>query len=370
MDEQTHAHASSGHESGTGSEANERRQFLKAVVTAVAGVSLAAGTTLDAAVKGAPATGVVTSQTQAALDEQLAAYLNAAKTGVAALQSFFAPDADFRGGAGIARGWAAIVADQASTTPETSLTLRGQGEVSSVKWLAADTALVDGVYPLATGRGWFTEVWSLVGGKFQVRSARLRGGASSGSYAAIGRLTPSTVGSLPSDTQTREEGELRTQFSSFRSAFNGGNVDGVMSLTSGTTDAIPVFSFLQGRAQVMSGSAAVATKSSQMLGVVPVVDVSTSTASPTPSPSALPTAMPNAALGAVADPSKRAVFLSGEAKVIRFLSPTLAIVDGTAEIGNIPLAHGFAPSQMRGVYSNVWSKADGQWKGEAARPWF
>jgi hypothetical protein len=368
MDEQTRPSSSESYEGGAAHDGSERRQFLKAVVTAVAGVSLATGASIEAAVRGAGATGLVTSQTQAGLDAQLAAYLEAAKGGVSAVQSFFAADADFRGGAGIARGWAAIVADQASATPETLLTLRGQGEVSSVKWLASDTALVDGVYPLTSGRGWFTEIWSLVGGKFQIRSARLRGGAASGSYAAVSRLTPTTVGSLPSDTQSAEEAELRTQFSTFRSSFNGGSVEGVMSLTSGTTDAIPVFSFLQGRAQVMAGSAAVATKSAQMLGSVSVVDASTSTASP--SPTASPTAMPSAALGAIADPSKRAVFLSGEAKVIRFLSPTLAVIDGTAEIGNIPLAHGFAPSQMRGVYSNVWSKADGRWKGESARPWF
>ncbi len=368
MDQQTRP-SSSEPEGGPSHDAqdnNERRQFLKAMVTAVAGVSLASAATLEADMKDEPVPALVTTATQAALDEQLAAYLAAATDGVTAVQSFFAPDADFRGGAGIATGWSAILADQASTTPETSLTRRGQGEVSSIKWLAPDTALVDGVYPLSPGRGWFSEVWSLVDGKFQIRSARLRGGASSGSYAAISRLTPSTTGSLPIATQKVEETAMRAQFGAFRSAFNGGSVNGVMALTSDTTDAIPVFSFLQGRAQVMAGAAAMQTKSSQMLGVVPVVDASTSTTIPSPAP----TALPSAALDAVADPSKRAVFLSGEAKVIRFLSATLAIVDGTAEIGNIPLAHGFAPSQMRGVYSNIWSKADGTWKGEAARPWF
>jgi len=68
--------------------------------------------------------------------------------------------------------------------------------------------------------------------------------------------------------------------------------------------------------------------------------------------------------------AQRATVTGGESKRIRFLSPTVAVVDGTEEISSIPRAHGFSPRELRGVYTTVWVKNGEEWEGQAARAWF
>lgn len=336
----------------TAGENPERRQFLKAVVTAAAGLTIAAtGTGAEAAGKQDAASSVG-ADAQNALIERLKAFGNGAKSGDSAgLRGYFDKSADFRGAGGIARGWDQISAADQRATPDATLRQRGAAEVVSIKWLAPKVALVDAVFETERGRGWFTEIWDGGSGTFMIRSLRLRAGRTEASFKELSALKTATV---DGESLGAEDGALRARFKEFRAAFNAGDVKGVMALTTPTTDALPVFSFLGGRTQAMPDAGAVEAKTEAMLGVVPVTD--------------------SMAAGARSSVDlaerKRAVFLAGEPKVVRFLSPTLAIVDGTAQIGNIPMAHGFAPREMQGVYSVVWTKHNGEWKGEAARPWF
>jgi ketosteroid isomerase-like protein len=336
-------------------EHSERRQFLKTVVTAAAGLTIAAaGTGAEAAGKDAATS--IGGDVQDALVGRLKAFAAAAKgTDAASLRGYFDKSADFRGAGGIARGWDEIAAADQRSAPDASLRQRGAAEVISIKWLAPKVALVDAVFETERGRGWFTEIWDGNGGTFVIRSSRMRAGRTDASFKELSTLTSRTIdGDIPSAVQGTEEAALRARFKEFRAAFNAGDVKGVMALTTPTTDALPVFGFLGGRSQSMPNAGAVETKSEQMLGVVPVTDSMTAGAH-----SSVDLAE-----------RKRAIFLAGEPKVVRFLSPTLAIVDGTAQIGNIPMAHGFAPREMQGVYSVIWTKHNGEWKGEAARPWF
>ncbi len=347
----------------TTAENSERRQFLKTVVTAAAGLTIAgaAGPAAAAGKGAAEATGqdaaiTVGADVQGALIERLEAFGAAAKTGDAAsLKSFFDEQADFRGAGGIVRGWDQIAAAERRSSADASLRQRGAAEITAIKWLAPQVALVDSVFETEGGRGWFTEIWDASGGSFVIRTLRVRSGRIDASFQELSALASTTIdGDISATVQSAEDEALRARFKEFRAAFNSGNVKGVMALTTPTTDALPVFSFLGGRTQAMPGASAVEAKAEAMLGVVPVTD------------SAAAGVRSAAELGQ----RKQAIFLAGEPKVVRFLSPTLAVVDGTAQIGNIPMAHGFAPREMQGVYSVVWTKYNGEWKGEAARPWF
>jgi uncharacterized protein (TIGR02246 family) len=53
---------------------------------------------------------------------------------------------------------------------------------------------------------------------------------------------------------------------------------------------------------------------------------------------------------------------------IRFLEPTIAIVDGTFEISGITGADGAAAPPLKGLYSNLVEKEGGDWLFEAVRP--
>lgn len=254
--------------------------------------------------------------------------------------AYFAPNADFRSSKGIVRG-----ADKIAAAADETLWLRSSADVLSIKWLSKDMALVDSVAETDKGRGWFTEIWDSSGGKDPViRAARSRVGTSGDAYKAINALSPETIADeVRPAVAKKEEAELRRRFKTFRTAFNKGDTKTLVDLCSKTVDAIPVFGFLDGRAQIMQGRAAVGSKADRMFGA----DVSN------PNPT-----------------RQGASFIGGEPKVLRFLSSTVVVVDGTAEISNIPSAHGYAPKEMKGVYSNVWRKSGGQWRCEGARAWF
>jgi ketosteroid isomerase-like protein len=143
-----------------------------------------------------------------------------------------------------------------------------------------------------------------------------------------------------------EEKALRQNFKRWRAAFNKGDGKALMAMFTPKCDAIPVFSFLDGRAQILNGRTAVGDKAERMN---PGAAVSN------PNPNAR---------------NAGAALVDGEPKVVRFLSPTLAVVDGTAHISGIPNAHGFAPSEMKGVYMDVWRKVGGNWQIESSRAWF
>lgn len=256
------------------------------------------------------------------------------------IATYFAPNADFRSSKGIVRG-----ADKITAAADDMLRLRASADVLSIKWLSTDMAMVDSVAEAEKGRGWFTEIIRKGDGKnYLIDALRIRVGTSDNAYKAISALTPETIaGEVSLEVVKKEEAELRKRFKTFRAAFNKGDTKTLLELCATTVDAIPVFGFLDGRSQIMQGRAAVGAKADRMFGA----DVSN------PNPT-----------------RQGASFIGGETKVLRFLSPTVVVVDGTAEISNIPSAHGFAPKEMRGVYSNVWRKSGGQWRCEGARAWF
>jgi ketosteroid isomerase-like protein len=284
-----------------------------------------------------------TDRENLALGEQLGAFRIALKSkDLRTVAPFFADRADFGSVRGIMRGW-----DEIAATSGELLSLRESADVVSSKWLSKEIALVDGVFDTGEGRGWFTEIWHKSDGKnYLISLSRSRVGSPSASFDAFSRLSPHTI---PNDDlgsiQQEEEEELRKQFKAFRTAINNGDSKGVAALFTPDCDAIVAFSFLQGRAQILNGRTAVGDKADRM------------------NPGAL-----------VSNPatleSQGANFVGGEPKVIRFLSPTVAVVDGTAEIAGIPRAHGFSPKEMTGVYTDVWHKSDGQWLIAGSRPWF
>jgi ketosteroid isomerase-like protein len=260
--------------------------------------------------------------------------------------TFFAPDADFRGEGDFVRSAGAISADASD-----AVRARESGDVISMRWLTGTIALVDGTFDTDEGKGWFTEIWDKNGdpnrrGDYVVRTERIRVGPPVTSFQSLNRMNRGTVGDNVSAAVRRdEEAALRARFTEFRNNFNQGNAEAVAGMFTTKADAMPTFSFLEGRAQILNGQTALAAKAERM------------------NPGAL-----------VSNPAMRqgagAAFVGGEPKVIRFLSPTLAVVDGTAEINNIPRAHGFAPREMRGVYTDVWRKVRGRWMIEGTRPWF
>jgi hypothetical protein len=330
---------------------DSRRDFIKTVVSAAAGLTLAAAAAGSEAHAAPAASGaaVVSTGAQNSLAHHLEAFRSALQSNdLGTVASYFAPNADYRSTQGLVRGSGEITA-----SVDDALQLRGTADITSIKWISKETALVDGVFAAGKARGWFTEIWdsNSNGGKdFIIRASRIRVGPSDGAFNALSQLSPSTISDgVPDDVVQREEAEIRGHFKSFRAAFNGGDTKGVTSLLTRTADANPVFSFLDGRAQVMNGTVEMETKAANMTAPF----------------------NPGDGTGSGGERKVRgALYLAGEPKVLRFLSPTVVFVDGTAEISNIPLAHGFAPKEMKGVYSTLWTKTDTGWLCEAARPWF
>jgi hypothetical protein len=279
--------------------------------------------------------------------ESLQRRLREFTTGLATLDRgdvprFYAQDADYRGSGGV------LFADaDVRRALQRDLSRRAAAESVAIRRITADFTLVDSVFEDDGTRGWFTEVWSAGDQDAQVVSTRTRFGTPGEAFKALSELEPQAIaGRVDQDTADAEFAELQTRFKAFRTAFNSGESANVMALFSADSDAIVAFSFLNGRAQILDGQEAMATKSERMMGEA----VSN------------PAAEGLSRLGAV--------FVGGQPKTVRFLSKDVAVVDGTAEIAGIPPAHGFSPRSMTGVYTNVWSKAEGDWKCVGARPWF
>ena len=253
---------------------------------------------------------------------------------------FFDANVDFRSPRGIVRGW-----EEISKTAGEWLLMRASAETVLAKPLPDNMVLVDSVFETEKGiRNWFTEIWHKTEKDHQIVSFRVRVGTSTASFEGLSKLSPKTVSDAVSiEVQNKEAEALRSNFKNFRAAFNKGDTKGVVALCTHSCDAIPVFSFLQGRSQILQGQGAMGGKGDRMFGQ----DVINP------------------------DPNRQgAAYVGGEPKVLRFLSGHVAVVDGTAEITNIPSAHGFAPRELKGVYSTVWVKTGGNWLAEGARAWF
>jgi hypothetical protein len=288
------------------------------------------------------------STTAAGNEETFQQRLEDFKTGLATLDrervpEFYADDVDYRGSGGVLFANAEV-----TRALRRDLSRRASSEVVAMRRINRDFALVDSVFDDEGARGWFTEVWAGSGDdQTRIVSTRTRYGTPEDAFGALSELTPQAVaGRVDEDTANAEFNELQTRFRAFRTAFNSGDSAAVMSLFSDDSNAIVAFSFLNGRAQILDGQDAMATKSERMMGE----------AVSNPDPSRF------SRLGAV--------FVGGQPKTVRFLAKDLAVVDGTAEIAGIPAAHGFSPSAMTGVYTNFWSKAGGEWQCVGARPWF
>lgn len=283
-----------------------------------------------------------TATETAALVKQLKAFRNAARKKTAkSLERFYTDNTDFRGTKGFAQGFQKT----ATSTGSAGFKLRSSAETAHVKWLADGVALVDSVTDSGNQRSWFTELWQKQDGKYQIRSSRLRSGNSNRAYSALNRLKSAVQAEgLQGAVASREERKLRKNFKAFRQAFNKGDGKKMLALWSPDCDAVPVFSFLNGRAQVLNGRMAVGAKADRMN---PGATVSN----------------PDPARGGAA-------IVAGEPKVVRFLTPKLAVVDGTADINGIPAAHGFAPKRMKGVYTDFWRKVGNNWLIESSRAWF
>jgi hypothetical protein len=260
----------------------------------------------------------------------------------AATSSHLADDVDFLASSGFVRGPAAV-----SEAAADALRLRAGAQEVATKWLSDDIAIVDSVADTGTTRNWFTEVWQKGQDKqdaYAIRVSRARVGTPEKSYSTLNAAIPQTLtATVATDAPDSEGQALRGQFKAFRTAFNNGDLKGVTALFSKTVDAIAVFSFLDGRAQILTGGG-VAAKQGRLMGQDVI----------NPAPDAI----------------AGAKIVSGEPKAIRFLSPTVAAVDGVGQLSGVPAAHGFAPSEMKGVYTNYWCKTGGTWLIESIRPWF
>jgi len=249
--------------------------------------------------------------------------------------NFFDASADVLTANGIIRGKTAITAAAASddVDPKFFKGLRN-GEVASVKWLSNDVALVDTVLETDNGKEWSHDVWYLKDGAqdYNIRLSRTRAGVPTPFFTALNALASDVVtDDVPSTVPLEDRETLRKSFKDFRTAWNTGDTSAMGELWENDADGIAVFGFLQGRAQIGTGRAAAKEKMARM---------------------------------------SASTFVAGEPKVIRFLSPTLAAVDGTAEIKGIPAAHGFAPKEMKGVYTDFWRKSGGRWQLASTRPNF
>jgi hypothetical protein len=225
--------------------------------------------------------------------------------------------------------------------------LRKTAEVISMTWLDKDIVLVDSVAEdERRHRIWFSEIWRRGElrdySQAKVTSMRIRHGSPDKHFESLSRARQRFVSTA--GTRRDDEEALRAQFKAFRTAFNNSDSKGVVALFTAQCDAIPVFSFLNGRAQIIKGRAAVGAKANRMGPPDRNID---------------------------SDPqAKGASFVTGEPKLIRFMSDTVAVVDGTAEIGNIPKGHGFAPADMTGVYTDMWKKSSAGWRMQGSRAWF
>src|ERR1039458_10309780 len=281
----------------------------------------------------------------AEVEERLGALRAEWRTGdLSRAAHFFDANVDFRSPRGIVRGW-----EEISKTAGEWLLMRATAETVSAKPLPDNMALVDSVFETEKGiRNWFTEILHKTDKDYQIVSFRVRVGTSTASFEGLSKLSPQTVSdAVPVAVQNKEAEALRSNFKNFRAAFNKGDTKGVVALCTHSCDAIPVFSFLQGRAQILTGQPGIEAKGNRMFGV----DVAQEVSNPNPN-------------------RQGAAYLGGEPKVLRFLSGHVAVVDGTAEITNIPSAHGFAPRELKGVYSTVWVKTSGNWLAEGAGAWF
>lgn len=267
-------------------------------------------------------------------------------------QEFFSPDADYRGSGAIVRGRENVIAEI-----DADLGRRAAATVVSTRQIGEFT-LVDSAFDSADGRGWFTELWGpgASASELTIASSRMRFGQTDQAFTALSATTPNVIGAgVNDDVVQQASADLQSQFKEFRSAFNSGNSQGVTALFTENSDAIVAFSFLQGRAQILSGPSELTAKAERM---------TTGTAVATAFTARRP---------ATADPTSKALgalFVGGQPKTVRFLSENVAVVDGTAEIAGIPRAHGFSPSEMSGVYTNFWSKSGNAWLCAATRPWF
>jgi hypothetical protein len=257
---------------------------------------------------------------------------------------FVARNADARVGFGIARLRVAVEAVSSSLFP------RNTADITSIKWLSRRrlgiTALVDSVFEAEDGRGWVTEIWVKRRDKYQLAVSRLRVGSVKPAYEALRQTRPRVESDrLRRDIVARESAALKGQFAAFRQAYNSGDHKAVTNLFAEGADAIPVFSFLQGRAQILGNKPAIGEKAERMTSGALVS---------------------NPARGAV----EASQITGGEPKVVRFLNSRLAVVDGTATIGGIPQAHGYAPKELTGVYTDIWGKVGAEWKMSGSRAWF
>jgi|GEM_PF-6243473 len=316
-----------------------RRNFL--VGAGLAGTAVAAGLAGGTTTAEAQAPTVSPAE-EAALKRQLEQFRTALSSGNRASVGRFLPKADFLSEQGVVRG-----AEQVSAVAP--LRLRSQADTTSIKWLSGDFALVDNVAEQNDNRSWFTEIWHKTGGEdFAISVSRARIGAPTTAFEALSRAAVSTGGDdVPASVSSAETPELQKQFKAFRAAFNEGNQQAMLALFTPDCDAHVVFSFIQGRAQVLSGHGGVGAKAQRMAASAVTNPVRARTA------------------------QRAGAVIAGEPKHVRFLSPTLAVVDGTAEISGIPAAHEFSPREMNGVYTDVWSKsAGGSWQIISTRPWF
>jgi ketosteroid isomerase-like protein len=261
------------------------------------------------------------------------------------VNAFVAKDVDVMSAEGFEVG-----EDRARSHIKSMSKARTRAETVGMRFVSKTTAIVDLVFDDDDGRGWISEVWSREdGATHSIRAVRSRYASPKRAFETLnnsGQSFKSDV--LRDDALEEEKRAIQKQFKRFRAAFNEGDSEEMVALWEKDANAIVAFSFLGGRAQFLEGQAAMGDKADRM------------------------------SLGAmVSNPADRAarrgggaVMVSGEPKSIRFLSKTLAVVDGTAEIGNIPAAHGFTPKEMTGVYTDFWSKSSGTWKLTATRPWF
>jgi hypothetical protein len=227
------------------------------------------------------------------------------------------------------------------------------GEVTSVRQLTSDIAIVDGFIPGDNGdkkslKGWFSEVWKNYDGEFLIATSRNRVGSAAKLFSNLQEapLRRASEG-ITEKAAAKEEKTLRALFVSLRKAWRSGDTAAMAKGLHSTADAIPSFGFLENRSQILQGRAAVVGKMARLNPEVVVLPITQSRRA-----------------------NAGTLKISGEAKSIRFLGPRVAVVDGTIELLGIPQAHGFAPTQLTGFYTDYWRKSGNEWRIEGTRPWF
>jgi hypothetical protein len=273
--------------------------------------------------------------------------------------NFFAPNADAITPDGFLVGRESIQKriSQAfkAKADEQLLVFKGSsvGEVTSVRQLTSNIAIVDGFIPGENGdkkslKGWFSEVWKNYDGEFLIACSRNRVGSAAKLFSNL-QAAPSRTSSedITEKAAVKEEEALRALFVSLRKAWKSGDAAAMGKGLHPTADAIPSFGFLENRSQILQGREAVVAKMTRL------------------NPQAVARLVPG-----FSGAKGGALQIAGEAKSIRFLGPNVAVVDGTIELQGIPQAHGFAPSQLSGFYTDYWRKSGSDWRIEGTRPWF